>query len=42
MDRLTHLAEDGSARMVDVSAKNQSAREAVAAGPFACARRRWI
>jgi cyclic pyranopterin monophosphate synthase len=32
MDRLTHLAEDGSAQMVDVSAKNQSAREAVAAG----------
>ena len=32
MDRLTHLAEDGSARMVDVSAKSQSAREAVAAG----------
>ena len=32
MDRLTHLAEDGSARMVDVSAKSRSAREAVAAG----------
>ena len=32
MDRLTHLADDGSAQMVDVSAKNQSAREAVAAG----------
>ena len=32
MDRLTHLAEDGSAQMVDVSAKSQSAREAVAAG----------
>jgi cyclic pyranopterin phosphate synthase len=29
---LTHLADDGSARMVDVSAKAQSAREAVAAG----------
>ena len=32
MDRLTHLAEDGTAQMVDVSAKSQSAREAVAAG----------
>ena len=32
MDRLTHLADDGSAQMVDVSAKAQSAREAVAAG----------
>ncbi|PZR76369.1 MAG: cyclic pyranopterin monophosphate synthase MoaC [Chthoniobacterales bacterium] len=32
MDRLTHLAEDGSAQMVDVSAKERSAREAVAAG----------
>ena len=32
MDRLTHLADDGSAQMVDVSSKNQSAREAVAAG----------
>jgi cyclic pyranopterin phosphate synthase len=32
MDRLTHLAEDGTAQMVDVSAKDQSAREAVAAG----------
>ena len=32
MDRLTHLADDGSAQMVDVSAKHQSAREAVAAG----------
>ena len=32
MDRLTHVAEDGSAQMVNVSAKNQSAREAVAAG----------
>src|SRR5688500_1229944 len=30
MDRLTHLAEDGTAQMVDVSAKSQSAREAVA------------
>ena len=32
MDRLTHLAEDGSAQMVDVSEKGQSAREALAAG----------
>jgi cyclic pyranopterin phosphate synthase len=32
MDRLTHLADDGSAQMVDVSAKDRSAREAVAAG----------
>ena len=32
MNRLTHLADDGSAQMVDVSAKAQSAREAVAAG----------
>ena len=32
MDRLSHIAEDGTARMVDVSAKPVSAREAVAAG----------
>ncbi len=32
MEGLTHIAEDGSARMVDVSAKPVSAREAVAAG----------
>ena len=32
MDRLTHLADDGSVQMVDVSAKERSAREAVAAG----------
>ena len=32
MNRLTHLADDGSAQMVDVSAKDQSAREAIAAG----------
>ena len=32
MNRLTHLADDGSAQMVDVSAKAQSAREAIAAG----------
>ena len=32
MNGLTHIAEDGSARMVDVSAKPVSAREAVAAG----------
>jgi cyclic pyranopterin phosphate synthase len=30
--RLTHVAEDGSARMVDVSSKPESAREAVASG----------
>ena len=30
MKRLTHLASDGSARMVDVSAKPVSHREAVA------------
>ena len=32
MARLSHVAEDGSAQMVDVSAKPVSAREAVAAG----------
>ncbi|MGZ5001588.1 MAG: cyclic pyranopterin monophosphate synthase MoaC [Chthoniobacterales bacterium] len=32
MARLSHLADDGSARMVDVSAKAVSAREAVATG----------
>ena len=32
MDRLSHIAEDGSARMVDVSAKPVVAREAIAAG----------
>ncbi|MEY2561309.1 MAG: cyclic pyranopterin monophosphate synthase [Verrucomicrobiota bacterium] len=32
MNRLTHLAEDGAAQMVDVSAKGRSAREAVASG----------
>ena len=32
MNRLTHLADDGSAQMVDVSAKEHSAREATAAG----------
>ncbi|ATP20044.1 MULTISPECIES: cyclic pyranopterin monophosphate synthase MoaC [Sphingobium] len=32
MTGLTHLDEDGAARMVDVSAKAVSAREAVAAG----------
>ena len=32
MSRLTHIGEDGSARMVDVSAKPISAREAIAAG----------
>lgn len=32
MNRLTHLADDGSAQMVDVSAKERSVREAIAAG----------
>src|SRR3989441_5278950 len=32
MRRLTHIAADGSARMVDVSAKAQSARTAIASG----------
>jgi cyclic pyranopterin monophosphate synthase len=32
MDRLTHVDESGAARMVDVSAKEITAREAVAAG----------
>jgi cyclic pyranopterin phosphate synthase len=32
MTRLSHVAEDGSARMVDVSAKPVSAREAIASG----------
>ena len=32
MPRLTHIAADGSARMVDVSAKPQSARTAIASG----------
>jgi cyclic pyranopterin monophosphate synthase len=32
MERLTHVDESGAARMVDVSAKDVSAREAVAAG----------
>jgi cyclic pyranopterin monophosphate synthase len=32
VNRLTHVADDGSARMVDVSAKERSAREAIAAG----------
>ena len=31
-NRLTHLGKDGAAQMVDVSGKEQSAREAVAAG----------
>ena len=41
MDRLTHLAEDGSAQMVDVSAKDRSAREALAAGKI-CLRRETL
>ena len=32
MKRLTHIASDGSARMVDVSAKPLSHREALARG----------
>ena len=32
MERLTHIADDGSAKMVDVSAKPLSHREAVARG----------
>jgi len=32
MHRLTHLAEDGTAQMVNVSAKERTAREAIAAG----------
>ena len=32
MGRLTHIGEDGRARMVDVSGKSETAREAVASG----------
>ena len=32
MDQLTHVDESGAARMVDVSGKAVTAREAVAAG----------
>ena len=35
MSRLTHLDEEGSARMVDVSAKATTAREATASGRIA-------
>ena len=35
MNRLSHIAPDGSAQMVDVSAKVVSAREAIAAGRIA-------
>lgn len=35
MTRLTHLDEDGAARMVDVSAKDATAREAAATGRIA-------
>ncbi|MGI8437768.1 MAG: cyclic pyranopterin monophosphate synthase MoaC [Chthoniobacterales bacterium] len=35
MDRLSHIADDGSAQMVDVSAKPISAREATASGRIA-------
>src|SRR5262252_2267807 len=34
-DRLTHVDESGAARMVDVSGKDVTAREAVAAGRVA-------
>lgn len=34
--RLTHLREDGSAAMVDVSAKSETARRAVAEGVLTC------
>ena len=35
MDRLSHIAPDGSAQMVDVSAKVISTREAIASGRIA-------
>ena len=35
MDRLTHIASDGSARMVDVSGKPLSTRTAIASGKIA-------
>jgi cyclic pyranopterin phosphate synthase len=35
MKRLTHIASDGSAKMVDVSAKPISQREAIASGTIA-------
>ena len=38
MDRLSHIAADGSAQMVDVSGKPVSAREAIAAGRIALRR----
>jgi cyclic pyranopterin phosphate synthase len=38
MARLSHVAEDGTAQMVDVSAKPVSAREAIAAGRIALRR----
>ena len=38
MKRLTHIAADGRAQMVDVSAKPLSARTAVATGRIALAR----
>src|SRR4051794_22352218 len=36
MSRLTHLDESGRARMVDVSAKEVSARSATAVGTLSC------
>lgn len=38
MSRLTHLDEDGAARMVDVSAKPATAREATATGRITMSR----
>ena len=38
MTRLTHLDEDGRARMVDVSGKESTARVATAEGTLSCAR----
>ena len=35
MSKLTHLDEDGSAHMVDVSAKEITSREAIATGHIA-------
>jgi cyclic pyranopterin monophosphate synthase len=38
MKRLTHIAADGSAKMVDVSAKPTSARTAIASGEISLSR----
>jgi cyclic pyranopterin phosphate synthase len=37
MSRLTHVGDDGAARMVDVSAKDVTVREATATGRVRCA-----